>query len=516
MEENLIEQAEVPTSLNQRVLLINPAFEFEPQDTKMYVFPFGLGYVAGSLRERGHTVDVWDIHAQLITFKQAEADMPAILAKGYTHIGITGIVNQYLYIKKLVEIMRPHTDALITVGGPLATYSYDLLLRETQVDLCVLGSGEYTYGDVVSGRNWRETRGLAFLNDEKNVVALPGGKFPRDLDSLSAPAYDLFDVEFYLKKNRLMTLVHPWYRNRKIAALVTARGCPYKCTFCSKSIRKVALHGIDYVIDQIRFFMKEYGVDAIIFEDELLVLSKERTLDFCKEIGKLNIIWNAQARVNLVDREMLLAMKESGCTCIGFGIESGSQRILDAMKKKITVEQIKDVLNICKEIGLAVKVQLIYGYPGEDANTLQETIDLFKELRYPGCRMSIITPLPGSAVYEDAKSDGFIGDSEEDTISEIDFLEYLSLNGGMCQRHFFYNRTAFSDEEFLQRIEQTHKLFLWNFAKSIILHPIDIVRYWRVYKCYIRHWLNYYRGDFKKKHFRKQSQEILKTVKGTS
>jgi len=205
---------------------------------------------------------------------------------------------------------------------------------------------------------------------------------------------------------------------------------------------------------------------------------------------------------------MLLAMKESGCTCIGFGIESGSQRILDAMKKKVKVEQIKEALTICREIGLPVKVQLIYGYPGEDASTLQETVDLLKELRYPGCRMTIITPLPGSALYDTAKADGFIGNGRDDVMSEKDFLEYLSLNGGMCQRHFFYNRTAFSDKEFLRRLEQTHRLFLWNFAKGIAFNPVDILRHWSVYKYYLRHWINYYRGDFKAKRFKKQSEHI--------
>jgi radical SAM superfamily enzyme YgiQ (UPF0313 family) len=217
---------------------------------------------------------------------------------------------------------------------------------------------------------------------------------------------------------------------------------------------------------------------------------------FCESIKKLGIQWDCQGRVNLADRDILRAMKDAGCVCIGFGIESGSQKILDNMNKQIKVEQIRNALILCKELRLPVKVQLIYAYPGENDKTLTETINLFKELRYPARRLGIITPLPGALLYEHAKKDGFIGDGEKDVISEENYLKYLSLHGGWCTKDLFYNRSDFSDEQFIKKLEDANIKMLKNFFKEIVLHPTDLIKYWNVYKFYIRNWW-YHRANIK-------------------
>lgn len=496
----------------KKVLLINPAFAFEPKNWMGFVFPFGLGYVAACLQRDGHNVDVWDISAEEISYSEVEKRLPSVLAKGYDHIGITGIVNQYLYIRRLADDLKKLCDSVITCGGPLASYSHSILLKETRVDICVLGNGEFTYSKLVGGKPVSELDGVAYRDGGEIRVTADAGP-PKDLDALPRPAYELFDMDHYISHTRLMSMSHPWYRGRRVAAMITARGCPYNCTFCSKSTRNLSLRSIDCIMDELRFLVDSYGISALLFEDELLVISKERTLELCKRIKPLNLVWCAQARVNLVDREMIRAMKDAGCVGIGYGIESGSQMILDKMKKRITVQQIKDALTISKEEGLPVKVQLIFGYPGETRETVDETLNLFRELRYPARKMNIITPLPGCALYDEAKEDGFIGDGQNNVISEVKFLEYLSLNGGMCQRHFFYNRTAFTDEEFPREFDRTQALFLLNFTRAMFLHPLDLLRYWSVYKFYLREWINYYKGDFRNRKFLKNSKMLLDGIK---
>jgi radical SAM superfamily enzyme YgiQ (UPF0313 family) len=186
-------------------------------------------------------------------------------------------------------------------------------------------------------------------------------------------------------------------------------------------------------------------------------------------------------------------MKNSGCVCIGFGIESGSQKILDNMNKRLKVEEIEESLRLCKELGIPVKVQLIYGYPGENEQSLNETLELFRKIRYPARRLGIITPLPGSPLYEIAKKDGFIGDGKNDVITEKKYHEFLSFNGGWCNKKIFYNRTEFSDKLFPIKFKKTNMKLITNFVKEIIRHPIDIIRYWNVYQFYIRNWW-YHRG----------------------
>ena len=156
-----------------------------------------------------------------------------------------------------------------------------------------------------------------------------------------------------------------------------------------------------------------------------------------EELGKRGVIWNGQSRIDTIDVDMLEYYKNNGLVSIGYGIESGSEFLLCEMNKKISVQRTEMVLKKTLEVGLHLKVYLIYGYPGENKDTLNETVGLFKRIGHPGRRFSILTPLPGSKIYELAKQRGLI--SNED--------EYLSrIYEGFWRR--VINMTEFTDEEF--------------------------------------------------------------------
>ncbi|MHA1294221.1 MAG: B12-binding domain-containing radical SAM protein, partial [Promethearchaeota archaeon] len=289
----------------------------------------------------------------------------------------------------------------------------------------------------------------------------------------------------------MMDVVRPYFKKKRVMALITSRGCPYNCKFCSKSTKGIRMKSLDFLEKEIEFYKNELHVDAIHFVDELLLLNKKRFLEFCQRIKKFNLKWDCQGRINHVDRRILISMKASNGVCIGFGIESASQKILNNMNKKINAPDIKKVLKICQEIQLPVKIQLIFGYPGEDRQTLNETISLFKELRLPGRRFGVITPLPGAILYEEAKSDGFIGDKETDIISEVKYLEFLSKSGGWVTPQLFYNRTEFSDQEFYLILTKAENTMFNYFIKTILLHPVYIIKNWAIYKLYLRNWWRY-------------------------
>ena len=141
--------------------------------------------------------------------------------------------------------------------------------------------------------------------------------------------------------------------------------------------------------------------------------------------------------------------------------------------------------------------QLIFGYPGENWKTLNETISLFREVKLPGRRFGIITPLPGAPLYEEAKKDGFIGDKETDKISEVKYLEFLSERGGWVAHDLFYNRTEFSDDVFFSTMYLAQNIMFIQFMKSIFSNPLHIIKNWSIYKLYLRNWWRYLEGVIK-------------------
>lgn len=487
------------------ILLINPGTTLgKPNPDDNIIFPFGLGYIAKVAEEEGCTVDVWDFNKEQLDLVNA---INYIIKKGYKSIsleqydiiGITGIVSQYIYIQFVVSEIKEYSNALIILGGPLATYSYDVVLENTGVDICVIGEGEETFREIIQASKNRNNlsiidsidkvniKGIAY--NHRNAFALRGPRKQLKIIDIE-PAYHLFDMGYYATHTGMVDVVKPFYKNKRSASLITSRGCPYNCNFCSKSMHGVRTKTLDFLYSEMEYLINNYNIQFIHFVDELLFLNKKRFIKFCNRIEKYHILWDCQARINLVDEKSLIVAKQSGCVCVGFGIESGSQKILDNMNKQIKVEEIEKYLRFCTKINLPVKIQIIYGYPGESKETLQETINLFKRLGLPARRFSVITPLPGSKLYEESKRNGFIGDYEEAETSEIRYIESLSKNNGSVSKILHYNRTEFGRDNFWRYLRQTENTLLFNFVKFIIKNPKYVIQHWFVYKMYIRNWFD--------------------------
>lgn len=477
-----------------KALLINPGFEVSSLRVQyQLVFPFGLGYIAAYAEKYGHEIEVWDIYGKQLNFNEVIKKVKETDFSNYDIIGITGIVNQYLYIKEFTEILKEYNNLRIVLGGPLSSYSWNLILKHTNVDICVIGEGEQTFLELLNDKNLSLIDGIAFkkngkikLNKEREQI--------KNLDEIGFPAFHLFDMDLYLRRSGMMDIVRPYYKRKRVMSLISSRGCPYNCKFCSKSVKGIRMKSLDFLFKEIDYYKRELKVDAIHFVDELLLLNKKRFLEFCNRIKGFEIYWDCQGRINLVDKEILNAMKVSNGILIGFGIESGSQKILNAMNKRIKTSDIKNVLLNCVKINLPVKIQLIFGYPGENRKTLNDTILLFKESRIPGRRFAVITPLPGAPLYEEAKRDGFIGYDKSDSISEEKYLEFLSKHIGYVSPELFYNRTEFSDDNFFLTLKKVENIIFFNFIKTIILHPFYFAKHWFVYKMYLRDWWHYRRN----------------------
>jgi len=192
-----------------------------------------------------------------------------------------------------------------------------------------------------------------------------------------------------------------------------------------------------------------FKLEEIYFGDELFLSSKSKFKELAPRFSALNLPWAGQARVNLVDKELLDLIKHTNCVGMGYGIESGSQKILNNMNKKITVKQIESAMTYTQQLKIPIKVQLIFGYPGEDEATLQETVDLFRRIDHPGRRFNVITPIPGSKLYDDCITQGLID-------NEPAYITALEKSFGIGRVHV--NFTKWPDDEIYPRkqaVEQT-------------------------------------------------------------
>jgi radical SAM superfamily enzyme YgiQ (UPF0313 family) len=213
----------------------------------------------------------------------------------------------------------------------------------------------------------------------------------------------------------------------------------------------------------------EFQVDQVVFDDELFFVSKKHFTELAPMLKPLGLQWGAQARVNIMDEEFLEMAKDAGCVGVGYGIESGSQKILDNMNKRTSVQQIEDAMKATIEADLPVKAQLLFGFPGEDEQTVKDTIELFDRVDHPGRRFVVLVPLPGSQVYYQAKAQGLIGD-------EADYLAGIERGFGWGKVQV--NMTDWPDDEIYPRKLAAEQAMINNYVgktfKRRVKHTVSV------------------------------------------
>lgn len=416
-----------------RVLLINVPVREEDIPRN---FPTGLGIIAQVLRQKGHEVSVLDINAQRFSREMACGVIAALPDPDV--IGVSGLISTYKYQKWFFpQLKRLKPRAILVAGGGCATAVPELLLEKTPCDYVVMGEGETTFAELLdamaAGRDCQGISGTGCLVDGHAVFGPTRGNVA-DLDSLPLPAYDLFPTEIYLS-NPI------WFRGGEHGAsmnMISSRGCPMDCGFCYHLFgrRSYRQRSAAHVIAEVRLLKERYGVKFIAFVDDNMMVNPAFLSEFCGLMGPLGIEWGCHGRVDCVSRERLRMMRKSGCVWLGFGIESGSQRILDRMNKRVTVEQARAAVQLTREEGICPNCTFIFGYPGEDMESIRETMRFQLGLCLAKS-FFLATPYPGTPLYAEARSKGLIKDEEE-------FI--LSLNDAA---DFTVNLTGFSDRQLL-------------------------------------------------------------------
>jgi len=385
-----------------RVLLINPLLLPRTQN-----FPLGLGYIARSLLDEGHQVSVLDINAYQWNKEEVRG---RISSSNFDVVGITAIITQYSYVKWLTQVVRElNPSARIILGGALPTTVPRLMLETTDADTVAIGEGEVTVKELISAienhGNLSQVRGIQYKEDGKICQTEPR-ELIANLDTISFPAWHLFPMENYIA----CLMLRHFDISARATVVMTSRGCPYGCVYCNTRQvfgRRFRARSVDNIMEEVKFLMQEYKINAVQFNDDIFTLDKKRVNEICDRLNAegLDIPWYAETRVNLVDEKLLRRMREAGCRVVGYGIESGSQKILDALNKQTTVEQGKKAVESTWKAGIIPFTFLMVGMFGETRETIQDTINFCREVNVGG-PVAYIVPLPATPLWEKAVAAG--------------------------------------------------------------------------------------------------------------
>lgn len=387
-----------------KVTLVNP-----PQTASKYKFmgvispPLGIAYMATVLRENNIDVDIVDASAEDMNFEQFQEEMlnrnPDIVAI----TALTPTIGKALDSAKVIKDVMP--DTKIVLGGYHPTFNYEETLNDENVDYVICGEGEYILLNLVktleSNGDLQNVNGLVFeqinSNGEKSIIVNPVAHPVENLDDLPYPALDLLPMEKY----RLLDM------DTHMTTMITTRGCPMQCSFCSSS----AMHGkyirersVKNIVDEIEFLKAEYGINIIAFMDDTFTLNKQKVMDICDEIlkRKLDITWGCTARVDSMDEEMLLKMRESGCITIFIGVESADQQSLDNMNKNTTIEKIETAFKVARETGMRTIASVALGMPNDTKESMNKTIKFVHKLKPNYAIYTLATPYPGTKFFKES------------------------------------------------------------------------------------------------------------------
>ena len=367
--------------------------------------PLGIYYVASYLRANNFEVKVTDAEALKLStweiIEQVKSFNPKFVGIGSTTVAFHRALEVAREIKKQLK------DIIVILGGPHVTSNSSHAMSFNEFDFGVLHEGEQTIVELLNAinnhSNYNSVNGIIYRANDKLVRTAPRD-YIEDLDLLPFPAYDLIeDINLYAPPPSN-------YKTLPVINMITTRGCPSLCTFCDNNIfgRKYRKRSAENIVEEIKLLRKNYQVREIAFVDDTLLIDKKRIYKLFEllEQEKIEIDWTCMSRINNVDYDFLSFVKAKGGWHISFGIESGDEGILKTIKKNISIEKAREVIEDCHKLGIRTKGFFIIGHPTESLETLNKTIKFACELKLDDIVATINTPIPGSLQYAEAEKYG--------------------------------------------------------------------------------------------------------------
>lgn len=402
-----------------RILLIEPPFERLMGFYRDY-FPISLACLGAVLEQAGHSVLIYDAeHGSDSTYlgyrdrsKRYDSWLQALssddhdvwreaerLIKDYRPevVGISVMTVKLAAALKIAKITRSAAPgSKIVFGGPHPTIMPDKVIESGYVDYAVRGEGETTMLEL-----------LRALDGDIKISDVKGITYDSNNAIVSNPERE--------RIGRISTLPHParhllygleTYSDSDLGLMMTSRGCPFTCTYCSSQCmwgRRVRYRDILDVVDEIEDIRDRYKVKHLTLEDDSFTVNKKRVFQLCDELKKrrIKVRWSVITRIDLLDDEMLMVMKQAGCDHVRVGVESGSDRVLNAINKGIDTEQIRLGAQLLHRHKMYWSAYFMVGLPEETAQDIRLTISLMKEIKPSYSTLSVFTPYPGTAIFED-------------------------------------------------------------------------------------------------------------------
>jgi anaerobic magnesium-protoporphyrin IX monomethyl ester cyclase len=405
-----------------KVLFINPPYE-RLKGLSVESVPMGLLSLATMVEQAGHEAKVLDAdtsfepgefaydnanRAETQTIYQdnlkkdahpAWAEIKQLIRDFRPDVvGLTVMTNGYSSFQKVVHIINENEPRpLIIAGGPHVTICRNGFLEDNpKVDLAFVGEGEVTIVEFLKelggAKDYQRVKGLLFRK-AKNVIFSGERPFIEDLNTLPIPDRSLLHNE---KK----------YRPAKMTQMMTSRGCPFECTYCASVPiwrRKVRRRSPAKLLEEIEYLSDRYHIRSFEFWDDTFTISKMDVLEFCRLLrerhGKKRFVWKCLTNINCLDAEMLDALRLAGCTSLSIGVESGSDRMLKMIKKRITRQRVKDAAKLIKSRGFWLNAFFMVGIPQETEEDIQQSISLVKEMAPDTVNLCTFTPYVGTELY---------------------------------------------------------------------------------------------------------------------
>lgn len=379
-----------------KILLVYPNKQCENE------MPLGLGYLASFILEKNNDVEIKVLDTRIAK----EEEVGALLADRYDLVGITVTSRTYREAVELTNRLKRSTFGTpVVFGGPHVSIMMEQVLHEPLIDLAVYGEGELTFDelvkllksgkDITDERNLKEIRGLIY-RENGQAARTDARELIKDLDALPFPAFHLFGVERYPGK-------YP---------IITSRGCPFSCVFCASSLiwgRKWRARSPENVIAEVQYIISNFGPKPVDFHDDGFNMSLQRVNAICDLFinEKIKIPWGVRGlRVDMVDAETARKMRRAGCSHVAIGVESANRQVLEKIRKKESIEQVKEGVKYLRAAGIDVIGHFMIGNPGETLETVKESIKFAQECGFIKALFGTAVPFPRTDLWNYVQKHG--------------------------------------------------------------------------------------------------------------
>ena len=427
-----------------KILLLNiPNDLNRPKDYDVLRAPYGLAMISAVLKQ--HDFDVQLIDAQALEMGGAkilsfiEETKPDIVGMS----SFTLQINDIITFSKRIKEHHPQTK--VVLGGPHVTAEpEETLTKSSSIDYIVIGEGEFVMLELVkslqAGKSPHTIAGLAFRNHQQ-IQINPPTHFIEDLDQLPYADWESLPIDRYYD---IFTIRKPY------GMLLATRGCCFNCIFCAAKVtqgRKIRRRSPKHFVGELKLLYSKYGIREFNICDSTFNFDNSYVRDICAEIQheQLKISWHCTVRADCVDRQTIRAMRSSGCSGVFMGIESADPAVLKMMKKGVTLEQIKESLEILKEEKMPVHPSFILGMPGDSPASIEATISLAKRVNQSpenNVGITLATPFPGTELFEQAKREN----SSLHQRAKLDSFQAAYIPPGMTKKELErYYRTAMKE-----------------------------------------------------------------------